>query len=89
MDGKLTSDRVSGRNLVLIPNEPIFPLEKDTKLFVDVPDAQIDLDDDRKFRFEVAFSEPGIIDGKAVYSTLVGFRNSVNAIVLSFKEDLS
>jgi hypothetical protein len=88
-DGRPTSEYISERNLLLIPKKPIFPLEKNTKLFVDVPDAEIDLEDDQKFRFDVAFSEPGIVEGKAVYPTLVEFINLVNATVPRFKDDLA
>lgn len=87
-DGQIESAEIPGGKYRLIPETPVFPLAKDTELFVDIADAEIDLNDDDKFRFEIAFSEPGIVEAKSILPTLVEFRNLVNRIVLTFRDDL-
>jgi hypothetical protein len=85
--GTITWDRINPGNILLVPEKPIFPLVEGTKLFVDVADAEVNEND--KFRFSIAFSEAGIIEGKSVLPTLLEFRNYVNNVILSFRDDLA
>ncbi|HEY6804810.1 MAG TPA: hypothetical protein VI306_14645 [Pyrinomonadaceae bacterium] len=84
-DGKggFTSRRVQ---LFLKPSKPIYPLQKDTKLFVDVPDAEINLDD--KFRFDVTLNEPQVVEGEPIGQTLIKLRNAVKVVIDKLTEDL-
>jgi hypothetical protein len=63
------------------------PLEVGDELFIDAPDAE----PNKKlgFRFNVAFNEPGICEGKPVIEAIQGFLDLVNRTVEDFRPHLS
>ena len=69
--------------IFLRPADRLFPLKAGDELFVDVPDAEVDKN--VQFTFDVAISEPQIIQGEPLIPTLNNFTNIVENIVLDFK----
>lgn len=68
-------------NAFLIPADKGFPLRAGFELYIDAPDAE--LDPKLQFTFDVAFSEPGVIEGRPVLETLHQMANLVEGSVSS------
>jgi hypothetical protein len=60
-------------------SETGFPLQKGYELFSDLPDAEVD--NALQFRFQVAFKEPGVIEGGALVETLQNMVQTVDKIL--------
>lgn len=87
--GDLTSsmEKLTGEKFDLfelfICESSLIPLEVGTELYIGAVDEE--LKKDRKFRFDVAIYEVGLIQGKSAFETIVQFRNRVDGIVESFR----
>jgi hypothetical protein len=66
-------------DLYVKPADNLFPLKVGDPLFADSPDA--DINEAMDFHFEVAFGEPGIIEGKPLLTTIHEFTKLVDGIV--------
>jgi hypothetical protein len=88
-------EKMSPGQTIPIPDKEIFlnsadklcPLKAGDELFIDVADAEID--EKIKFRFGIAFNEPGVIEAKPVLETLKHFGELVSTTVEAFKPCLS
>jgi len=61
------------------------PLEEGDELTLAWDDPAIDQNSELKFRFEIAFSEPDIVQSQPVLGTLKEMTNTVDLIILTFK----
>lgn len=68
--------------LFLRPADPQFPLEAGDELFVDAPDAEPN--EKMQFRFEVALSEPQVLEGEPVLETLHQMVDLVDNLLPAF-----
>ena len=66
-------------HLFLKPNDSGFPLRQGFELFEDLPDAEAD--QKMQFRFQVAFREPGIIEGDPLLETLRNMADVVDNVI--------
>jgi hypothetical protein len=62
--------------------DPEFPLRAGHELFADAPDAEVD--EKLQFRFQVAFREPGIIEGELLIETVQSMAAAVDNLIVSF-----
>ena len=67
----------------LRPADNMCPLKVGDELFIDAPDAEHN--DKMQFRFDIAFNEPGVVEGKSVIETLKDLVNLIGNIVVAFK----
>lgn len=74
-------------DLFLNPADKLCPLKAGDELFIDAPDAE--MNEDLKFRFGVAFNEPGVVEAKSVYETLKHFGELVSSTVDGFRSCLA
>lgn len=65
------------------PADRMFPLAAGAELFIDGPDAEAD--PEMEFRFEVAFGEPGIVEGEPLQETLTTMAETVENLVTTFR----
>lgn len=82
-----TFGTVPKMDLFLQPGNRQFPLKAGDQLFMTPPDAEVD--QNRQFRFEVAFGEKQIVEGQPLIETLQHMANMVDNLVISFKPLLS
>lgn len=68
------------------PAGVLFPLKAGDELFIDAPDAEVN--EQLKFRFNVALNEPGIIEGKPLLETVYELTNHVEGIVTALSPRL-
>jgi hypothetical protein len=61
----------------------MWPLKAGDQLFTDLPDAEVD--QNRQFRFEVAFGEKQVVEGEPLIETLQHMADLVDNLVISFK----
>ena len=73
-------------NVFLNPADKGFPLKAGFELFIDAPDAE--LNPNLQFRFDVALSEPGIIEAQSLLETLHKMTNLVEGIVAALASRL-
>jgi hypothetical protein len=73
--------------LFVIPKDRKWPLKAGDQLFIDAPDAKVD--ENRQFRFEVAFGESKIIEGESIVETLQHMADLVDDIISGFRPLLS
>ena len=66
-------------NTYLIPADKGFPLKAGFEIYIGAVDEKPDLN--LKFKFDVALSEPGIIDGQPLLETVNRFAALVGNIV--------
>ncbi len=64
------------------PADRMFPLKIGDQLFIDAADAEAN--QKMQFRFEVAFGEPGIVEGEPLLETLRQMMDLVDNIATSF-----
>jgi hypothetical protein len=64
------------------PADRMFPLKEGDELFIDAPNAEVN--HKMQFRFDVAFGEPGIIEGESLLPTLHEMVNVVANVVTRF-----
>ena len=74
-------------DLYVRPADNLFPLKVGDELFIDAVDAEVNKEMD--FRFNIALSEPGVLEGAALLDTLQYFSDLVNNTVLLFKPCLT
>jgi hypothetical protein len=84
--GGFTSRYYGPNEITLIPQNFTFPLKEGDILFTDHPDTEVN--QDMKFRFDVAFNEVGIVEGKPILPTLVEIADYVEYIITSMKNKL-
>jgi hypothetical protein len=70
-------------DVFLQPADRMWPLKAGDELFIDAPDA--DVDENRQFRFEVAFGESRVIEGEQIVETLQHMADLVDNLISSFK----
>ncbi|HEY5110759.1 MAG TPA: hypothetical protein VII67_00330, partial [Acidimicrobiales bacterium] len=70
-------------SLFLAPADSLFPLKAGDVLFTDLPDAEPN--EDQKFSFDIAISEPGIIEGEPLVETLHQMVDLVDHLVPIFR----
>jgi hypothetical protein len=58
------------------------PLKAGDELYIGLPDEEVNKD--MQFRFDIAISEPGIIEGKSLIETLNHLANFIDGIVTGF-----
>jgi hypothetical protein len=68
--------------IFLKPADRMWPLKAGDQLFIDAPDAEVD--ENRQFRFEVAFGEPKIVEGEPIIETLQQMADLVDSLIVSF-----
>jgi len=68
--------------LYLAPADRMFPLKVGDELFIDAPDAEVN--EKINFLFDIAFGEPGIVEGDSILETLKGMSDLVGNIVSDF-----
>ena len=73
--------------LFLEPANNLCPLKAGDELFIDAVDAEVN--PKTSFRFTIALSEPGIVDGKPLLEMVDKFAGLVSDIVLRFKPYLA
>jgi hypothetical protein len=61
------------------PSDRLFPLKVGAELFIGAPDSEVDKD--LQFAFEIALSEPQIVEGEPIIETLEGMANLTENIV--------
>lgn len=71
----------------LLPENRLFPLKAGDILFTDLPDAEVK--QNMPFTFEVAFGEPGILEGDPLLETLQHMTDLVDNLILSFRSLLN
>jgi len=69
-------------DLYVSPKDRMFPLKVGDELFIDAPDAKVNEKID--FQFDIAFGEPGVVDGDSILETLKGMSDLVGNIVSDF-----
>jgi hypothetical protein len=74
-------------NLFIRPADRQWPLKAGNPLFVDGPDAEVD--QNRLFRFEVAFGESKIAEGEPIIETLQHMADLVDSLIGSFRPFLA
>jgi hypothetical protein len=74
-------------NLFIRPADRQWPLKAGNQLFVDGPDAEVD--QNRQFRFEVAFGESKIAEGEPIIETLQHMADLVDSLIGSFRPFLA
>jgi hypothetical protein len=74
-------------DLYLKPQDKLFPLKVGDALFIDGPDAVENKEMD--FRFNIALSEPNVIEDAALLDTLNDLCDFVGAAILQFKSYLT
>jgi hypothetical protein len=77
------ADIIPMPDLFIKPADRLFPLKAGDELFSDVPDAEAD--EKIQFRFEIAFGEPHIVEGKPLIETLQQMIELVDNIILRFR----
>ena len=60
----------------------MFPLKIGDELFIDAPDAEVD--EQLEFRFDVAFGEPGVMDGEPIRETLRDMVDLIDRLIAGF-----
>ncbi|HWR86800.1 MAG TPA: hypothetical protein VN277_00080 [Acidiferrobacterales bacterium] len=70
-------------DLYIRPADRMFPLKAGDELFIDAPDANVDKN--LQFRFELAFSEPGVAMGEPIIETVQPMVQTVDDIVSQFE----
>jgi hypothetical protein len=70
-----------GMNQFLIPADSGFPLKPGFELYIGSPDAKPD--PNLQFRFDVAISEPGIVESKSILESLHQFTTLVEGIIVA------
>lgn len=70
-------------SLFLNPADRQWPLKAGNQLFADGPDAKVD--ENRQFRFEVAFGESKIIEGEPIIETLQHMADLIDSLIGSFR----
>jgi len=70
-------------SMFIRPAETGFPLKAGYELFIDAPDAEVN--QNLKFKFDVAFGEPGILEGESLIETLHQLANLVDGLLTSFR----
>jgi hypothetical protein len=73
--------------LFLNPADRMWPLKAGQQLFIDAPDAKVD--QNRQFRFQVAFGEPKILEGEPIIETLKQMADLVDNLIVSFRPFLA
>jgi hypothetical protein len=68
--------------IFLRPADRLFPLKVGDELFITLPDAEVD--EKREFRFDVAFGEPGVMDGEPIIETLQHLADLIDGVVAGF-----
>jgi hypothetical protein len=63
-------------------SDRMFPLKVGDEFFIDAPDAEVIKK--MQFRFEVAFGEPGIIEGESLLATLQSMADIVSKLISDF-----
>jgi hypothetical protein len=84
---RLIGSPVPSADVFLIAADNPGPLKVGNKLFIDAPDAEVN--EKMDFRFDIALSEPGVIDGKPLLETVQHFHDLVSDTVLRFKPCLA
>jgi len=69
------------------PADRLWPLKAGDQLFIDAPDAKVD--ENRQFRFDVAFGEAQIAAGEPIIETLQQMADLVDSLIVSFRPFLS
>ncbi len=69
-------------DLYLSPGDRMFPLKVGDELFIDAPDAEVN--EKINFLFDIAFGEPGVVEGDPILETLKGMSDLVGNIVSDF-----
>lgn len=64
------------------PADRLFPLKVGDELLIDAPDAKVN--EKVQFAFDIAFGEPGILEGAPLIDTLKGFAEEVDGLILDF-----
>jgi hypothetical protein len=72
-------EALKGMNKFLMPADKGFPLKPGFELYTGGPDEEPD--PNQQFRFDVALSEPGIVEGKPLVETLHQLTTLVESIV--------
>jgi hypothetical protein len=73
-------------DLFMRPADTMFPLKVGDELFIDAVDAEVN--EKMQFRFNVALSEPQIIEAKSLIETLHQMANLVEGIVTTLQTKL-
>ncbi|MGA2363495.1 MAG: hypothetical protein ABSG73_13695 [Candidatus Aminicenantales bacterium] len=63
-------------------SDKMFPLKAGDELFIDASDAEVI--ENMQFRLEIAFGEPGIIEGAPLIETLHGMADLVDQLLTDF-----
>jgi hypothetical protein len=71
--------------LALIPEDRQFPLEDGDVLFSDATPNVPKEDRDPKFTFEIAISEPGVVEGESLGPLLIEFADQVQGLIEAFR----
>lgn len=69
-------------DLYASPTDRMFPLKVGDELFIDAPDAEVN--EKINFLFDIAFGEPGVVEGDSILETLKGMSDLVGNIVSDF-----
>ena len=69
-------------DLYISPTDRMFPLKVGDELFIDAPDAEVN--EKINFLFDIAFGEPGVVEGDAIIETLQGMYDLVDNLVSDF-----
>jgi hypothetical protein len=59
------------------------PLKTGDELFVDAPDAEVN--EKMQFRFDIALSEPGVVEGTSLLETLHQLADLIGDIIVQFE----
>lgn len=70
-------------DLYAFPTDRMFPLKVGDELFIDAPDAEVN--EKINFLFDIAFGEPGVVEGDSILETLKGMSDLVGNIVSDFE----
>lgn len=73
-------------DLFIRPADVLFPLKVGDELFVDVPDAEVD--EKMQFRFDVALSEPQIVEAKSLHGLLMELAGTVKGVISALEHEL-
>jgi hypothetical protein len=64
------------------PGDPMFPLKVGDELYIGAPDEE--MNEEMQFAFDIAFGEPGIIEGKPLIETLQSMANLIDNLLTDF-----
>jgi hypothetical protein len=69
-------------DLYMSPADRMFLLKIGDELFIDAPDAEVN--EKINFLFDIAFGEPGVVEGDSILETLKGMSDLVGNVVSDF-----